>query len=96
MSTQIIEGVDTDTIELLDYEHVPTCEAEYDNGDTCDHEAKFICAVRCCGATILLCEECFFGFIEYAKKRRGVKYVCFFCDVTFVLSPEHMKVVGRV
>lgn len=96
MSTQIIEGVDTDTIEVLDFDHVPPCEAEYDNGSTCDHEAKFVCVVRCCGATILLCEECFIEFVEFAKKWRGTEYLCKFCDTAFALKPEHMKVVDRV
>lgn len=96
MSTQIIEGVDTDTIELLDFEHVPPCEAEYDDGVTCENEAKFICMVRCCGNICLFCEECFFGFVEYAKRWQGREYICKFCEVTFEICPEHLKVVGRV
>lgn len=95
--TITIDGeVDTFDLTMLDFHHAPQCEAVYADGAECENEAKFICSVKCCMGKILLCEECFFGFLEFCKEFEGIGYRCGFCDKKIRLTKDHLKVVGRV
>lgn len=91
------EGVDT-TIEdeVVLTPPPPMCEAEYTDGTTCENSADYICAVSCCRVRVLLCEDCFFEFIDYCEQKRGTVFECQFCDETVVLHPNHLIVTGKI
>ena len=95
-TTEIVHGVDTDTITLLDFDHAPVCEATYNDNRDCDQPAKFICSVKCCMGKILLCEDCFFAFLEYCRDFEGIEFFCAMCDQPGYLTTDHLKLLDRI
>jgi len=89
-------GVDKDLDALLDWSHVPPCEAREDDGTGCDNPAEYICSVSCCNGQILLCEDCMFKIFEDLRQHVGWTYKCGFGPHRFIAHTNHLKVIDRL
>lgn len=70
MTATIVEqGVDTDSILLLDFDHAPQCEAEEHTGsDECLNAAEYKMILSCCAELWLMCEDHMLETVNYVNK----------------------------
>lgn len=89
--------LDWTVLDELDFnpDFAEKCQAVRDNYE-CPNKATLVCRVRCCGARLLLCEDCFFTFYKAAKVGHGMKFSCRFCKQFIILTTAHMTVVRRI
>lgn len=95
MTATIIETDLDHAVEDLTNPMIP-CEGltyiEYE----CPNEAVYKMESTCCGAQFNWCESCLFAFIEEAKTYEGWIADCVYCGTTVEISPNHVKVIGRI
>lgn len=74
-----VTSLDSDVLELLDFEFTPPCEAP----EGCDGAAEWRVRVGCCGHLYLLCQECVDEILEWqqrAAKASGLNVQCARCN----------------
>lgn len=91
--TVTIEGVDTDTIDMLDFDHAIQCEAIDENDIQCENEAQHIIRRRCCKQEFFICSDCYTDWKEYVS--HVDIFVCFICDAQFFFE-DPMEYLGRI
>lgn len=59
MSTLIDEGVDTDTITVLDFDYAIPCDMNKfsETVPNCENVAEWKITLSCCGTNLFLCQE---------------------------------------
>lgn len=96
MTATILDaGLDTDSIDLLDFDYAPPCDATDENDVPCPRVAVFLLVKKCCGTKFLACEECFFGWKEQINSY-DVSTVCNECGHVFAPKEDPLKFVGRI
>lgn len=93
MSTMIDEGLDTDTISLLDFEHDIPCDMnKYSTtAPSCDEAAEWKITLSCCGASLFLCQEHFDSILEAMARKNIIfthpkPYGCGANDITHPIT----------
>lgn len=96
MTTIVDEQVDVFDISQLDFTYAEPCEGATLEGGDCPFAAKYVCLTTKCGCKFLLCEDCLFYILNYCKTNSGSAFQCSKCDNKTVLTPNYLKVIGRV
>lgn len=69
-------GLDTETIEHLDFEFSESCENQK---EPCDRTAEWFWILGCCGTMILLCEVCHKVLLEFRTENPDMVIRCTPC-----------------
>lgn len=89
------EDVDTDQVHALDFQYAPQCEATDENDNRCENKADFILAKKCCGTNFLVCEDCYYAWIQSVKDGPMVA-VCEECGHVFKKNEDPMMFLRRI